>query len=475
MSSKAASAEVSILFIRGGIIRARTQALTGWGNYHVHPARVYRPHAWREVIDVVARAGAGGITPRGLGRSYGDAALNDDGEVVLCTQLNRFLSFDPDTCVLECESGVSIGDLLEVFVPRGYFPPVTPGTKHVTIGGAIAADIHGKNHHRDGSFSFFVVDLHLLTATGEILTCSREEHPEVFWATVGGMGLTGVVLSARIRLLPITSAYLQVDTHRVGNLDEALARFAADDAHYAYSVAWVDCLARGAAAGRGVLMFANHADRSQLDAERRREPLSRPARRRASVPFFLPGFALNALSARAFNARYYAGHPSKRGELCHYEPFFYPLDGIENWNRVYGRRGFIQYQAAFEPHTGPAAIAALLALLRERGCASFLAVLKSLGQASGGLLSFARPGYTLSLDIPNPARLGEWVRALDALVVQHGGRVYLAKDACLNDDVFAAMYPSARQFKDVKQRIDPSERFTSSLARRIGLVSEFGR
>jgi decaprenylphospho-beta-D-ribofuranose 2-oxidase len=454
-----------------GMPRGLGQTLAGWGNLPVQGTRVYRAHRWADAAETIRQAGAHGVIARGLGRSYGDAALNDGGSVLLGTRLDRLLAFDADTGVVECESGVSFGDLLRVFVPRGYFPPVTPGTKHVTMGGAIAADVHGKNHHRDGSFAAHLLDLRLLTASGEILTCSRAEHADAFWATCGGMGLTGMIMSARIRLRPVQSSFLLVDRTRCADLDQALEQFEKCDRFHQYSVAWIDCLARGRSLGRTVLMHANHAAPDQLPSAQRAAPLAWRKRRSRNVPVFAPGFMLNRWSVGAFNAVYYAAHPAREAHLCHFEPFFYPLDALGSWNRIYGRRGFIQYQVAFEPAHSRAGLIAVLDAIAASGRTPFLAVLKAFGQASGGMLSFPRAGYTLALDIPNHGTgLAKFAGSLNRVTLAHGGRVYLAKDAFLDAESFASMYPDADGFRAVKRRLDPSQRFSSSLARRIGLT-----
>jgi decaprenylphospho-beta-D-ribofuranose 2-oxidase len=452
-------------------MRFAEQRLSGWGNYPVQAARVFRPRRWAEALEVIAQTNGTGVLARGLGRSYGDAALNEGGNVLLSGGFDHFLSFDEATGVVECESGVTFADLLDVFLPRGFFPPVTPGTKHVTIGGAIAADVHGKNHHRDGSIAFAVEDFRLATGTGEIIACSREQNADAFWATIGGMGLTGVILSARIRLKRVSSAYMIVDEERVKDLDAALERFAATDGQYQYSVAWIDCLASGASLGRTVIMQGSHAEPEQLSTTQRTAPFARERGRKLVAPFFAPGFILGPASVRLLNNAYYRSHPSRGGVVCHCERFFYPLDAVANWNRIYGKRGFVQYQVAFESATSRQGLIELLEHVAKSRRASFLAVLKAFGQADEGFISFARPGYTLSLDIANTGpELVALARTLDAIALKHGGRVYLAKDACLSAESFAAMYPGAAQFKAVKQRLDPSGRFSSSLARRVGLV-----
>jgi FAD/FMN-containing dehydrogenase len=447
------------------------QTLSGWGNFPREPAGVYRAHRWRDAVEVLANAPPRGVAVRGLGRSYGDAALNADGAILLTERLDRLLGFDPASGVLECESGVTFATLLEVFVPRGWFLPVTPGTRHVTVGGAIAADVHGKNHHRDGSLGMFVLDLRLLTGTGDVIDCSREANAEAFWATIGGMGLTGVILSARLRLRPITTSYMRVDTVRVGHLDAALERFEKNDPCYDYSVAWIDCTARGPALGRAVLMHAGHAQAGELGRDEAARPLVAQAPRRArTVPRFTPGGLLNAHTVQLFNALYYARHPSREGRLCHFDAFFYPLDALAHWNRIYGPRGFIQYQVAFDVARSREGLVALLEAISRSGRASFLAVLKAFGRGSQGLLSFPRSGYTLALDIPHGGEdFGQFVAQLDRITLEHGGRVYLAKDACLDAESFTLMYPAAKRFREVKRRLDPLGRLSSSLARRVGL------
>lgn len=451
--------------------RSVTLQLGGWGNYPVHPASVFRPEKRRELGEILASGGVRDYISRGLGRSYGDAALNQGGGVILHERLNRFVAFDPSSGAVECEAGVAFADLLEVFVPRGFFPAVTPGTKYLTVGGAIAADVHGKNHHRDGSFASFVDEVRLLTAGGQVLTCSRTQHPEVFWATVGGMGLTGVIVSARLRLAPIETAYLRVDYRRARDLDEALDAFLSSDAGYRYSVAWIDCLASGKSLGRSVLIRGNPAGRAELPEKLRRDPLvvHRPPRKR--VPLALPSWVLRPASVRVFNNVYYRRHPTREGAIVHYDPFFYPLDSILHWNRIYGKRGFVQYQAVFPPKSSRAGLIRLLERFAATGRASFLAVLKSFGLGNEGLLSFPFPGHTLALDISyTGADLLRFTDELDRIVLEHGGRVYLAKDACLNAEKCAAMYPNVPRFREIKRQLDPQQRIASSLGRRVGLV-----
>jgi decaprenylphospho-beta-D-ribofuranose 2-oxidase len=451
--------------------RSVTKNISGWGNLPVQRCKVFNPDGVAELEQTLRGGEPRGFIARGLGRSYGDASLNEDGGVVLSDLLARFISFDPKTGLLHCEAGVGLADVLEVFVPRGFFPPVTPGTKFVTIGGAIAADVHGKNHHRDGSFASFVDEFDLIDGRDRLLTCSRTQNPEAFWATLGGMGLTGVVVTAKIRLKPIETAYLNVDYSRAPNLDSALRQFLEGDGDYEYSVAWIDCLAAGPSLGRSVLIRGNPARLDQLPAKLRNKALDTPKRGGKTVPFQLPSWVLNPLTVKAFNATYYGQHKTRPGVLTHYDPFFYPLDSVHHWNRIYGKRGFVQYQAAVPPVGGREALIELLEKCTASKLASFLAVLKTFGEGNEGLLSFPIRGYTLALDLPNTGdKLRSLVDSLDQIVLKYGGRVYLAKDALLDAPRFARMYPRLEEFKKVKQTLDPQNRFASSLARRIGLA-----
>jgi FAD/FMN-containing dehydrogenase len=445
--------------------------LNGWGNTTPALCRVLRPERGRDLRAIVALDGDNrGLIARGLGRSYGDSALNDGGRVVLDQKLDRLIGFDPEAGVLECEAGVSLGELIDVFLPRGFFPSVVPGTKFVTVGGAIAADIHGKNHHVDGTFGNFVESIELLTGTGEILTCSREQNADAFWATVGGMGLTGLILSARLRLRRVESAYLHVDYHKARNLDHALELFGQGDREFRYSVAWIDCLAKGEALGRSVLMRGDHAPADDLPGPLRASPLTIRPKRKKSIPFNFPGFVLNPLSIKAFNALYYSRHKDGR-KLVDFDTYFFPLDGIFHWNRMYGRRGFIQYQALFPTSTAREGMIELLEAIAKSRMASFLAVLKTTGPANEGLLSFPKPGLTLALDLPNSGRkLRELVGRLDEILLKHDGRLYLAKDATMSRETFERMYDRAGEFRRIKMCLDTRGRFASTQARRLGLV-----
>lgn len=447
-----------------------TIPLSGWGNFPVAGCCVTRPETWADLAGVVVSGPKTDYISRGLGRAYGDSALNPDRGVIDHTRLNRFLAFDERTGVLECEAGVSFSEIIEHFLPPGWFLPTTPGTKFVTVGGAIAADVHGKNHHVDGSFGNFVVDLKLLLANGDALDCSPTRNADVFWATVGGMGLTGAIVSARFRLNRVESAWYDVTFHRTDNLDETLDCFAETDAAYRYSVAWIDCLARGQSLGRSVAMLANDARTVDLPANLASQPLLVSRRRQKSVPFNFPGWALNPLSVKAFNELYYATHRDGR-RFVDYDSFFYPLDAVHHWNRIYGKRGFVQYQALFPKETSRAGLVELLERIVASRKGSFLAVLKSTGAANPGLLSFPKPGHTLALDFRHTGEdLTTLLRECDDIVLRHRGRLYLAKDALTTPHAFASMYPRLPEFREIKRRLDPTNRFVSSQARRLKIV-----
>jgi decaprenylphospho-beta-D-ribofuranose 2-oxidase len=447
--------------------------LSGWGRFPVEPGHLFRPEKRAGVADVLRRGGQPTYVSRGLGRSYGDAALNRDAGVISHLRLNRFLDWDPQAGTLECEAGASFDDILAFALPRGWMLPVTPGTRYVTVGGALAADVHGKNHHRDGTIAGFVDELSLLTPGEGVLRCSPAENADVFWATLGGMGLTGAILSARLRLRPVESAHMRVSYRRAPNLAAALEGFARPEADAPYSVAWIDCLAGGRSLGRSVLMLGEHAPAAALPASVR-DPLARAGRGGPGVPFDLPSASLNRFTVAAFNAVYYAAHRDADGKLVPLDAFFYPLDAVQGWNRVYGRRGFVQFQAAVPLEGGERAVAALLERISGSRRSSFLAVLKRFGPANPGLLSFPFPGYTLALDLPAAPGIREFLQELNRLALDHGGRVYLAKDAVLDAETFAAMYPALPRFLDIRRRLDPEGRISSSLGRRLGITPAGG-
>lgn len=446
------------------------QQLTGWGRLNPHSSRVYRVARRCELRACLSQTQPGGVIARGQGRSYGDCATLEHGAVVLSERLNRLLAFDPRSGLLTCETGVTLADIIQTFVPRGYFLPVTPGTRYVSVGGAIAADIHGKNHHRAGSFGNFVESLELWTGRNELLRCTRNENTDVFWATIGGLGLTGYIISASLRLMPIETSFLRVDRWRVGNLDELLKLFDDLGNKYSYLVAWVDCLARDDKLGRAVLHAANHALRAELPKRVATLPLSLGQQRNLSV--FLPPFALVRSAIASFNEWYFRTHPNRSNYLKSLEDFFFPMDRLRRWNQVCGRRGLVQYQALFPTETAADGVRKTLEAISASGEVPLLAVLKRTGPQNRGLLSFGQPGITLSVDLPNTgAALQKLGQKLDKVLLDHGGRLYLAADALSTPQAVTRMYPRLDEFRQVKAQIDPKGKFISDLALRLRLVA----
>jgi FAD/FMN-containing dehydrogenase len=441
--------------------------LHGWGRYPRHESELVNVMAPDEVPALVASRSS--MIARGNGRAYGDAAIGE--RATLATRgLNRMKSFNPATGCLTVEAGVLLGDVLQTFVPRGFFPPVVPGTKLVTVGGMIAADVHGKNHHRDGGFGSHVQEFKLVLPGGKTVTCSPRENRELFDATVGGMGLTGVIVEATFTMKPIETGWIMQRTTVAGDLAAALK--ALDAAQNAtYSVAWIDCLARGTALGRSLVFAGEHAMADEVRLARPKKELFPPARRRRlRVPIDLPACILHRASVAAFNEVYFR-LGSRRGEepfLVHWEPYFFPLDAIEDWNRIYGRRGFVQHQCVVPTGTAPSVLGEILERVTLSGKASFLAVLKKMGRA-GGVLSFPMEGYTLALDLQVADDVFALLDDIDRIVAAAGGRLYLAKDARQTPRTFEAGYPRLGEFKDIRRSISAEGCLTSQLSRRLAI------
>ncbi|MDA0689754.1 MAG: FAD-binding oxidoreductase [Proteobacteria bacterium] len=432
--------------------------LSGWGNYPAVQADVLAPASAAELQSLLAHNAYGNWICRGGGRSYGDSALN--GRVVSSRYLDHFLDIDEDAATVRCGSGVSLGQVLEVVIPRGLFPPVLPGTKHVSIGGAIAADIHGKNHHVEGSFCDHLESFSLLLADGSILRCSAAENAGLFHATCGGMGLTGIILDATLHLNKVSSVSINNRSFSAKNLQHCLELL---DEHNAatYVVAWLDCLKQGEDLGRGIVYVGDHGDDDNLQLVKRRG---------LSVPFHTPGFFLNRFTMSQFN-NLYASWNKGRGDttLQNYEQFFFPLDSIGNWNRLYGRKGFLQYQVLV-PTEAKDILSRIIRRVAESGQGSFLSVLKKFGKANNNPLSFPSAGYTLTLDFRWRESLFPLLDELDALVLGCGGRHYLAKDARLSESGFKTGYPRWQEFMQVKAEVDPHNRFASLQSQRLGLT-----
>jgi decaprenylphospho-beta-D-ribofuranose 2-oxidase len=438
--------------------------LSNWGKYPVIESNVRGVPAF---TDIPAAQNASWIA-RGMGRCYGDSALNT--EVVSTQGFNRLLAFDAQNGILTAEAGLTLADLLQVFVPRGWFLPVTPGTKYVSLGGAVASDVHGKNHHQEGSFGTYVHRLEVMLANGEVVPCSRTENADLFQATLGGMGLTGLILTVELQLKAIESAAIVQDHYKARNLEEVLALIT-EHADKTYSVAWIDCLSSGKSQGRSILNVGEFAKREDLvGTSWEKEPLPLPSPKALSIPLDLPSFSLNKLTIAAFNFLYY--HKQFRAHkhlIGSYEPFFYPLDVIHHWNRIYGKRGFTQYQLVIPNEAGPTAIPTILNKAKAAGFGSFLAVLKQLGPASEGLISFPMPGLTLTLDFPIRQKLFPLLDELDHIVADLGGRVYLTKDVRLGAEMFRRMYPRHKAFTEVLRKYDPEGKVQSLQSRRLGL------
>ncbi|MBD2859388.1 FAD-binding oxidoreductase [Spongiibacter sp. KMU-158] len=406
----------------------------------------------------------GPFTVYGNGRSYGDVCLTGDATLLKTRHLDRFIAFDPDTGVLECQAGVTLQEVLDLTVSQGWFLAVTPGTRFATVGGAIANDVHGKNHHSAGSFGHHVISLELVRSDGEILTCSLEENPLWFQATLGGLGLTGLIASVRLQLLAIESPWMRVVSQRFANLSEFWELNKSMEANWPYTVAWVDCLAKGANLGRGVYYAAKHLDAHSFQSSESLTPKPLSREKTLTFPLDSPISLVNNLSLRAFNSLYFRKPVEPLGGFAHYVPYFYPLDAIRHWNRIYGRKGFYQYQCVLPPQTSVDGINAMLQAISKSGQGSFLAVLKTFGERpAAGMLSFPRPGATLALDFPNrEGHTQSLFETLDSIVHEAGGALYPAKDARMPAELFRQAFPAWEQFAHY---IDPQ--LTSNFWKRI--------
>ena len=431
--------------------------LSGWGQVRRGRAKVARPERLRDIERVFAQAGGLRICGRGAGRSYGDCAVNTGGILMLTDRLNRVLSFDEATGEIAVEPGVSFRQLLEVFLPRGWLVPVSPGTGFVTIGGAVANDVHGKNHERDGSFGQHVVELDVMTPDGVLHTIGPARNPNWFRATIGGAGLTGILTRIVFRMMRVPGPCLTVNEKRIPDLDSFFAAFAlAKDVQY--SVGWIDALRRGKSMGRGILETAEPSPGTGC----------KPRRDGPRVFAALPNLTLNPMTIAAFNSLYFRRVPSSgRTRLRHYGDFLYPLDFIQDWNLIYGRRGFHQFQCVLPISNGPKAISLLLEETGRSRAASALAVIKRMGPGRAGYLSFPMEGYTLAVDFPNSGAIESIHEKLVRIVLDHGGRIYLAKDALLPASEFERMYPDLPKFRQAALEMDPKGIMASDLAQRL--------
>lgn len=441
------------------------RVMSGWGNYPKVPCEVRGVDSGTHLA---SRFDPQGTIARGRGRSYADQAVVDQGAVLSLGGMDRFTDFDATTGVLSCEAGTTLADIIQNFAPRGWFPMITPGTKHVTVGGCIANDVHGKGHHADGCFSRSVLDFDIVLADGQSVRCSPEHNADLFWATCGGLGLTGVITRVTLQLRRIETTYFRQQAIVVDNLVSLLEAFERTRDRQ-YSVAWIDPLATGAKLGRGVLTVGDHASKADLLDTLASNPLVLAPAGKLGVPFHLPNYSLNQLTLRALN-RVIGAMQAGAGSTARYDKFFYPLDAVSNWNRGYGTRGFTQYQFVVPLRDGESCLRPILECIAGSGFKPFLNVLKKFGPEGRGHLSFPFEGYTLAIDFPISRDLSGLMQRLDAMVIEAGGRVYLGKDAFLHGDSLRAMYPRLDEWLSIKRRVDPNEVFRSHLSARVGLT-----
>jgi decaprenylphospho-beta-D-ribofuranose 2-oxidase len=433
----------------------KTATFSGWGRLPYGASEAARPERMAQLRAAMTGRGAGTVIARGLGRSYGDCAVNEGGRLVLTERLDRLVSFDAESGDVVVEAGISLRSLLDIFLPRGFIVPVCPGTAFVTVGGAIANDVHGKNHEKDGAFGQHVRWFELMLPSGDVVRVSRDSDPALFDATVGGIGLTGVIVTACLRLTRVPSNALIVRERPVPDLDALLAKLH-EEASATYSVAWFDALAGGGNLGRGIVETATVSPTS----------IQVKTRKAKTLPITPPSLMLNPLSVRAFNALYRARMPTHgRESLRGYDQFMFPLDSLQGWNRMYGKPGFRQFQSIVPAAT----LVPLLERIGTSRAGSFLAVLKAMGPAGPGMLSFPMTGYVVALDFPNKPGVVELLGDLERITLEHGGRVYLAKDSCLSPQGFAAMYSRLPEFLDVLERVDPKRRLGSTMSRRLAI------
>ncbi|MBM7771195.1 decaprenylphospho-beta-D-ribofuranose 2-oxidase [Actinokineospora baliensis] len=448
-----------------------TRRLTGWGRTAPSVAAVATPSTPDDVIAAVGKAGPRGVIARGLGRSYGDPAQNAGGLVVDMTGVNRIHSIDADTGLAVLDAGVNLDQLMRAALPFGLWVPVLPGTRQVTIGGAIGSDIHGKNHHTAGSFGNHVRSMELLIADGSVRTLTPDgPESELFWATVGGMGLTGIILRAVVALKRTESAYFISDTDRTADLDETIAVFSdGSDDTYEYSMAWFDSISTDGRLGRSVFSRGSLATLDELPKKYRKDPLRFDAPQLLTLPDVFPNGLANKLTFRLLGEAWYRKAPERaRGKVMNLTAFYHPLDMFGEWNRAYGSNGFLQYQFIL-PFSAEAELRSIVRQMAESGHVSFLNVFKRMGEGNRAPLSFPRPGWTITVDFPIAPGLHEFCARLDEQVLAAGGRLYLAKESRTAPETFHRMYPRLDEWRKVRQSVDPDGLFTSDQSRRLGL------
>jgi len=440
--------------------------IANWGNFPKMDSEV-KSFSYDEQLGELVR-GTDHFIPRGNGRCYGDASLAD--KTISTLQYNRILSFDTVNGVFECQSGLTLDKILEVIVPKGWFLPVTPGTKFITAGGAVGSDVHGKNHHVDGSFSNHIIEMEVMLADGSVLTCSPSEYVDLFEATCGGMGLTGMITRIKFNLKKIETSYIKQKQLKARNLEE-LIQFFEEYKEYTYSMAWIDCLTKGEEFGRGILIIGEHAKLKELSDKQRKDPLVYAGKPKITFPFNLPSWILNTLTVKIFNFLYYGKNFKKEiANVVAYEPFFYPLDAILHWNRGYGKKGFVQYQFVL-PLASKQGLIDILKRISDEGLGSFLAVLKVFGHQES-LISFPEEGYTLALDFPVRKGLFTFLDELDEIVLQYGGRLYMSKDARMKPGVLVKGYPNLEKFRSIVKKYNPAGKLSSMQSDRLLLTGK---
>ncbi|HZK62683.1 MAG TPA: FAD-binding oxidoreductase [Puia sp.] len=439
--------------------------IANWGNYPVVESNEESfsfPDQLRQLMDEQTP-----FIPRGNGRCYGDASLAK--RTISTLKYNKILSFDAAKGVFACQSGLTLDQILEVIVPKGWFLPVTPGTKFITVGGAVASDVHGKNHHIDGSFSNHILEMDITLSSRETLTCSPVMNPDLFEATCGGMGLTGIITRVSFQLKKMETSFIRQKQIKAANLEELIRLFETHQYH-TYSVAWIDCLKKGAHFGRSILMLGEHALLTDLSEKQKQDPLRLPRKKQINFPFNLPSWVLNAFTVKAFNYLFYTKNFKKEiNSVISYEPFFYPLDAILHWNRGYGKNGFVQYQFVL-PLEAKQGLVEILNRISDKGLGSFLAVLKVFGKQES-IISFPKEGYTLALDFPVRPGLLAFLDELDLVVLRYGGRLYMSKDARMKPEVLQSGYPDLGKFMDIVRKYNPDGRIHSLQSDRLFLTS----
>ncbi len=440
--------------------------IANWGNFPVMQSNEATFSFPEQLSGLVQREGS--LIPRGNGRCYGDASLSE--RTLSTLKFDKILSFDTENGIFECQSGLTLDRILTVIVPKGWFLPVTPGTKFITVGGGVASDVHGKNHHVDGSFSSHIVEMDIVGETGNTITCSPVQHGDLFDATCGGMGLTGIITRIKFRLKKIETSFIRQKQIKARNLEEVIRLFD-EYKDYTYSVAWIDCLKKGSEFGRSILMLGEHATTEDLNEKQKQDPLQLPSGKQITFPFDLPAWVLNPFTVKAFNYLFYTKNFKKEiNNVIGYEPFFYPLDAILQWNRGYGKSGFVQYQFVL-PLEAKQGLVEILNAISDKGLGSFLAVLKVFGKQES-LISFPREGYTLALDFPVRPGLMEFLDELDQIVLNYGGRLYMSKDARMKPGVLEQGYPDLEKFREIVYKYNPGGKFSSVQSERLLLTTK---